>query len=264
MNHISKIETEITELRARLTHHELYQRLSEVTDIQIFMEKHVYAVWDFMSLLKALQNQLTGVSLPWRPAKNAKIVRFINEIVWGEESDVNEIGVPVSHFEMYLEAMQEVGANTSNVIQLINSAETLEGVHTAIAAAHLSRAEADFLTFTFDIIQTKEAHKIAAAFTFGREDLIPDMFLSIIKEASEDNKNRFPKLTYYLQRHIEVDGDEHGPLSLEMISELCGSSEQKWAEVLTVAKAALTQRIQLWDDISAAIARRQDESPIEI
>ncbi len=257
MNRIELIEKELVELKRTLRDHELYQLLSEIDDIKIFMEKHVYAVWDFMSLLKALQNKLTCVSLPWKPVKNAKTARFINEIVFGEESDLNEVGVPKSHFEMYLEAMQEVNADTTNVMNLINSITTLDDVNLHLTKANLKTAEKNFLDFTFRTIKTNEAHKIAAAFTFGREDLIPDMFIEIINQSSKQGKNNFPKLTYYLERHIEVDGDEHGPLSLEMISELCGESNEKWNDALEIAKNALTQRIYLWDEIAREIKEKK-------
>jgi len=101
MNRIKLIERQTKDLRKELTDHKLYGHLSELGDIKIFMEKHVYAVWDFMSLLKALQNQLTCVSLPWKPSSNPKAARFINEIVLGEETDVNENGIPKSHLRNY-------------------------------------------------------------------------------------------------------------------------------------------------------------------
>lgn len=217
------------------------------------MESHVYAVWDFMSLLKSLQQHLTGVSIPWKPVKNAKLSRFINEIVFGEESDLNEHQVPKSHFEMYLGAMQEVNADTAKVLDLVASLDDLSTINEQLDAADLKPAEKEFLQFTFSIINTNEPHKIAAAFTFGREDLIPDMFIEIINQTNSGHKNQFPKLTYYLERHIELDGDEHGPLSLEMIRELCGENDQYWEDALATAKAALQQRINLWDSIAEAI-----------
>ncbi len=257
MNQIELIEMEILEFRNNLRNHKLYSLLSELEDIKIFMEKHVYAVWDFMSLLKSLQHHLTCVAIPWKPVKNAKTARFINEIVLGEESDINENGVPKSHFEMYLEAMNEVNANTEKVLSLVNSTENINDVNKTLSKSNLKIAEKEFLAFSFNLIKSKEVHKIASAFTFGREDLIPDMFIQIIKQSKKTDKNSFPKLTYYLERHIELDGDEHGPLSLEMISELCGTNLDKWKDVLETAKEALKLRICLWDEIANEIEEKK-------
>lgn len=254
MNRTTFIEQELFESRKRLTEHKLYHLLSEIDDIRLFMEKHVYAVWDFMSLLKALQNHLTCTALPWKPSKNPKIARFINEIVFGEESDLNEVGIPKSHFQMYLDAMGEVQADTSKILAFINQIKSLDQMEDALHKSTLKIAEKEFLQFTFSVIKTDEPHKIAAAFTFGREDLIPDMFIEIINQANE--KNQFPKLKYYLERHIELDGGEHGPLSLEMIRELCGEDDKKWSEVLEVAKLALDKRIKLWDEIAHEILEK--------
>lgn len=259
MNAIDLIESKLKALRNELTHHRLYHLLTDVEDIQIFMEKHVYAVWDFMSLLKALQNHLTCNSIPWRPVKNAKTARFINEIVLGEESDVNELGVPKSHFEMYLEAMQEVGASTHKIEHIIGAAQSIPDMMRILSTANFKKAEKEFLEFTFKVIQTAEVHKIAAAFTFGREDLIPDMFIEILNKSDQETGRSFPKLLYYLNRHIEIDGDEHGPLSLEMISELCGEDDTKWNAVIDISIEALEKRIGLWDEIADEITAKKSK-----
>lgn len=258
MERIEIIEQEIQPLRDQLTAHRVYHLLEDVDDIRLFMEKHVYAVWDFMSLLKALQLQLTGMDLPWKPTANPALSRFINEIVLGEESDVNELGEPKSHYEIYLDAMLEVGADTSGITRLISSVNSMEDVVVAVNTQGLEKAERDFVRFTFDVIRTGKPHLIASAFTFGREDLIPDMFIEIIRQSEKENSAvTFGKLTYYLNRHIELDGDEHGPLALKMIRELCGDDEAKWSEALDTAKAALQQRIALWNGIAESIEQKK-------
>lgn len=250
MKEIESIELKLKDVRQKLQNHKVYNSLNEIEDVQIFMQKHVFAVWDFMSLAKALQNHLTCTLLPWKPVRNAKIARFINEIVWAEESDIDENGQAQSHFEMYLSAMQEVGANITEVLDFLDNITNLQDILVTIQQSNLSQDIQSFLDFTFQVILSNEPHKIASAFTFGREEVIPDMFIKIVKKSEHEGKKYFPTLLYYLNRHIELDGNEHSPLALEMLKELCQNDAKKWKEVEETALEALNQRVKLWDSIA--------------
>jgi len=248
-----ELQKEITPIRQELIEHDLYKNIDSIESIRVFMEAHVFAVWDFMSLLKALQNGLTNTNIPWTPKGNHVSRRLINEIVLGEESDLNEIGEPMSHFEMYLDSMEQLGASTEKIrtfIELINNTIPLEK---ALKQIDLDETIQNFVKFTFEKINSKKLNVIAAVFTFGREDLIPDMFIEIVKNIENNSDINMSKLIYYLERHIEVDSGEHGPMALKMIEELCGQDELKWKEAFVSSQESLQQRIALWNGINNQI-----------
>ena len=250
---IERIEKELYPLREHLQNHKVYYCVRTISDIRLFMEQHVFAVWDFMSLLKKLQNLLSYNSIPWIPSGYPAASRLINEIVWGEESDVNRKGEPMSHFEMYIEAMSSLGANPKKMFLILDRLKSGEKIDAILDKILLPDHLIDFMKFTFKAIKTNQPHIIAAVFTFGREDLIPDMFINIVKTLNEKNETQISDLLYYLERHIELDGDEHGPMALKMISELCGDDATKWEEATLMSKRALEMRIKLWDFIECSL-----------
>jgi len=259
---IERIEKELYPLREQLQNHTVYYSVHTLSDIRLFMEQHIFAVWDFMSLLKQLQNLLSYNAVPWRPSGYPAASRLINEIVWGEESDVNRKGEPMSHFEMYIESMQSLGANPDEMYRILEQLKSGEHINTILENAPLPQHLIDFMKFTFEVVQTEQPHIIAAVFTFGREDLIPDMFIEIIKNLKSSSKDNLEDLVYYFERHIEVDADEHGPLALEMIQQLCGDNEGKWEETLHYSKRALELRIKLWDGILNSIQKQSNLNPV--
>ncbi len=243
---ISKVKEEIRPLQDALLTHPLYNHINTPEDLKCFMEHHVYAVWDFMSLLKALQNGLTCTKLPWIPVGNPETRYLINEIVLAEETDINMFGERQSHYEMYIDAMKRAGANT----EIISSFITTEFSQILESANSLPASIAQFLRFTFETISRGKLHEIAAAFTFGREDVIPSMFNAIISRVQEHfPESELALFNYYFDRHIELDEDEHGPMALEMVKQLCEDDTTKWNEVLKISKEALSIRIGLWDGI---------------
>tara|TARA_Y100001978_G_C23698457_1_gene439168 strand:+ start:687 stop:1988 length:1302 start_codon:yes stop_codon:yes gene_type:complete len=256
MLQIEEIENDLIPLREQLKNHQLYNELMGLDDVRLFMEMHVFAVWDFMSLLKALQINLTNTSIPWTPRPSASLARFINEIVHAEESDINELGEASSHFEMYLDSMAQIGANPIEIKKLITLIENGSDIKSALNQLDIDPAVRNFVLFSFEVIESGKNHCIAAAFTFGREDLIPDMFIEILKQA-DSNNTRYNKLRYYLDRHIELDGDEHGPIALKMVSELCGDDPEKYKEVTDISQQALLHRIKLWDAIKIKISSQK-------
>lgn len=256
---IPDIQEAIRPQKDVLLQHPLYYKIHSVEDLHCFLENHVYAVWDFMSLLKALQQKLTCTTTPWFATADPETRYLINEIVLAEESDLDSDGSRKSHFEMYLGAMESCGAETLAITRFIDSVFSLRNIFVAIRKSDLHTNVKAFLDFTFRVIEEGKPHKIAAAFTFGREDLIPSMFTEILKNLGDQfPRTDLSRLTYYFERHIELDADEHGPMALQMISSLCGNDSNKWKEVADVSKEALEMRIGLWNAIQEQLEMKPE------
>ena len=255
---IQTINERIQSQKEALLQHSLYNKVQTISDLHLFLESHIYAVWDFMSLLKALQSQLTCTTTPWFATENTEIRYLINEIVLAEETDLTLDGKHQSHFEMYIEAMESCGADTQEINAFLEDVFATKNVFVSIKKSDLHSNIKAFLDFTFRVIDEGKSHKIAAAFTFGREDLIPSMFTEILKNFQANfPETDLSKLIYYFERHIELDADEHGPMAMQMISELCGQDESKWEEVSAISIVALEKRIGLWDAIEEMIVKKE-------
>jgi hypothetical protein len=244
------LQQAITPLREEVVGHPIYKSLAGPDDVAVFMESHVFAVWDFMSLLKQLQRDLTCVDVPWVPSGPRASRRLINEIVLVEESDEFEDGY-ISHFELYLRGMAQTRADTSTIEAFLALLRLGSDVEEALKTARVPGPAADFVARTWSIIRDAPIHCQAAAFAFGREDLIPEMFEHIVGIA--DPTGRLEYFKDYLARHIEVDADEHTPMAMRMLIDLCGEDRGKWDECARTVRSALEARVALWDGIMEAV-----------
>ena len=256
---VEKIRDSIKEPREKLLNHKLYTEIKSIEDLQIFTSNHIFAVWSFMSLLKALQNNLTCTKVPWTPNKNSETAYLINEIVLAEETDISQDGKRKSHYELYLDAMIDIGVKVENIeknIMLLSSSDSIEN---SIEKLDIHPKIKEFLKFTFSIIDEGKPHKIAAIFTFGRENLIPNMFNEILHEFQNNfTEKDISKLIYYFERHIELDEDEHGPMALQMVNELAENDPLKWEEIRDISIVALEKRIGLWDAIYDNVMKKNN------
>jgi hypothetical protein len=249
---IERLEKAVDEARARVTSHQLYASLNTHPAIVTFMEHHVFAVWDFMSLLKTLQRSLTCVEVPWVPSGPTGSRRLINDIVLVEESD--ELGGGfISHFELYVEGMFEAGADTTVINEFISLLRDKRPVVDALETAGVPAPSTEFVKTTWGFIANSPVHCQAAAFAFGREDLIPDMFEQVVKVNANQGGGKLETFVDYLARHIEVDGEQHTPMAMQMLADLCQDDQVKWQECAETVNGALRARVRLWDGILAAI-----------
>lgn len=247
---IERLGKDLEEDRIRVVAHPLYAQLDSHSRIVTFMEHHVFAIWDYMCLLKSLQRSLTCVQVPWVPSGRTASRRLINELVLVKESDVLATGF-ISRFELYVEGMDEAGADTTVIKAFIERLREGATVHEALKSVPVPAPSADFVTTNWTLIETAPLHCQAAAFAFGREDLIPDMFGRIV--AVREQGHHLDTFVDYLVRHLEVDGEELTPMAMHMLADLCGDDDVKWQQCADTAHQTFDARMRLWDGILAAI-----------
>jgi len=241
----------IGSFKQKLENHPVYDAVSTIKDLQCFMEHHVYSVWDFMSLIKYLQSRIAPTSYPWFPVGDGSIRRFINELALEEESDETmDSGKHASHFELYQQAMQEIGADTQTINNFLETVSK-QGITKALEVSEIPEPSKAFTQTTFQFINNDKPHEVAAALALGREHIIPCMFRSILKQIGVTDKQA-PIFHFYLNRHIHLDEDFHAPLSLRLLESLC-DDETKTQEAIQAAEKAVRARLDFWDGVHKSI-----------
>ncbi len=252
----------IASLRRRLDSHPIYGALRGVEDLRVFMGYHVHSVWDFMSLIKYLQHAVAPARWPWTPGADPTVQRFINELVLEEETDEagpDHPGEFVSHYQLYLGAMGEIGADAVTPARFVEIAGR-DGIEAALAAGLAPAPAARFTRTTFGFIESGKAHVVAAALALGREHIIPAMFRAFLARMAV-TEQQAPVFHYYLHRHIHLDEDFHAPLSLRLLEGLCGGDPARIAEAREAAVRAVEARIEFWDGVLHALPSQQVKVP---
>jgi hypothetical protein len=251
MTGIHKLEI----IRDGLLSHPMYKEMNTPDRVRVLMKHHVFAVWDFMSLLKRLQQSVTSIEVPWLPYATPSYTRFINEIVLAEESDEDGRGGYASHFQLYLEAMEESGADAAPINAFLNAIKNGVDYKKALEQDIIPSTVAKFVTFNLNLSLKGQVHEVASAFFYGREGLIPDMFKLLVDSLKKEGSSN-ERLNYYLRRHIELDEDKHGPLAEKLLSDLCGDDPKKKEEAIQIAQISLQMRKNLWDGVLMEIQEK--------
>jgi hypothetical protein len=246
-----------TEIRARMDAirgHAIFSRLRSVADVRVFMEHHVWAVWDFMSLLKSIQADVAPTRVPWVPPADADSARLINEIVAGEEGDDSPDGGDAheTHFGIYLRAMTAAQADSDLVKAFVGQVAAGVSPETALLDCQAPGASAAFVRTTMETCRGSLCERVAA-FTLGREELIPGMFREAARELATGAGPGLALFSWYLDRHISMDGDRHGPMSAQLFERVCLLDEETTTASLLAARRVLEARTRLWDATLAAI-----------
>ncbi|HWB07923.1 MAG TPA: DUF3050 domain-containing protein [Pirellulales bacterium] len=260
MDRLEHIQERLKPLRLALLNHPIYQEIDRLESLHVFMAHHVFAVWDFMSLLKTLQLRLSCVEIPWLPSADSTSCRLVNEIVLAEESDDDGQDGFASHFELYRRAMVRCGANTAGIDTFLNLLRQGSPLSVALESSTVPDCARRFVRQTFDVIEGGNLIAIASAFTFGREDLLPAVFQRIVDRLNVEAGGALEEFKYYLERHIDLDGDEHGPMAHRLTVSLCGGDESRWQLAEQTAVDCLNARQDLWDGIVDVI--RPEKNPL--
>jgi hypothetical protein len=238
--------------------------IRSLPQLRLFTEHHVFAVWDFMQLLKSLQELLAPAGVPWLPPRYPRLAGLINELVAAEECDCLpvELGGPcyLSHFSLYRAAMQEIGADTSS-IDAVLAVAAHEGLDRALLHPAIPEPSRRFMQSTRSLIQSGQPHLQAAAFCFGRELLVPDLFRALLDQLQLHSLHA-PILSWYFKRHISLDGDSHGPLAEQMVAELCESRPGALSAVESVRNRVVRERDAFWESIARVLAYAPHVQPL--
>ena len=249
---LDDLRSALAPVREELLGHPLYEAVDTLPRLRRFMSHHVFAVWDFMCLAKRLQRDLTSLEELWLPPLRPSLARFINSVIHGEESDIDPDGHAASHFGLYLAAMEEAGASVVPAQQFIGLLRDGAHVQSSLVAVGAPPAVQNFVSHTLQTAKEGSTVEVLAAFLFGREDLIPEMFSRLLPQWGDSSHAR--GFAYYVKRHIELDGDEHGPAGFRALAELAGHHAAAWEVAMQAAQSAIVARIALWDSVHASLA----------
>lgn len=254
-NLYARLLQQVEPVQTALLQHPVYTQVSDLSSLRVFMEAHVFAVWDFMTLVKALQRHLTCVNSPWLPPADIHSARLINDIVLAEETDEVAPGVYTSHFDLYLAAMREVGANTEFIQDFIKRLQQGIAPEQALAQVPISNCTRSFVQNTLDSANGT-VPEVRAAFLLGRETIIPAMFQQILSQLEQTYNISCKSFHLYLNRHIHLDEETHAPMGQQLLQNVCGDDPLKWQQAFESSHRALIARCHLWDHVEKSILVR--------
>jgi hypothetical protein len=240
----------------KLKTHPVFDSVRTKEDLRCFMSWHAFAVWNFMSLAKRLQHELKSAHLPWTPPKSSPVARMLKDIVLGEESDVKMWGWHNSHIDLYLSAMKEVGANTSQMEKFLGLISLKIEVNSALRMVKAPEAVQKFVQATNATVKNGSVTEVLGGFLYAREEAIPQVFQARLTEWS-DPIEKAPNFNYYLKRHIALLGDCEGPVALELVNDLTRGSEDSLQKIQHASVMAIDHRLVLWNALQSELDQRE-------
>jgi hypothetical protein len=247
------LNQQVTDFKNRLQQHPAFNNIQSLDELRKFTVYHIFLVWDYMSLLKSLQTQLTCTQTPWKPVQSPYIRYLVNSLVLKEESDLGADGEYASHYEMYRNAMQAMKADTGLMDNLMAHIETDMPVIKAIELSNIPGPVKDFLEYTFWVVQKTSLHEQAAVLCYGREGFGHQLIYQRAVALQQNHAEELNPFLYYLRHKNEINEKYHSQLSAILLEQLCGTDEKKWHEATQAANQSLRNRIRLFDYIHEKI-----------
>jgi hypothetical protein len=244
---LQAIQVRIAPLHNKIAQHPVLDKITSIADVRFLMQQHVFAVWDFVCLLKVLHQRVVGCEVPWFPSQDPDSARLLYELLIEEETD--RLPVPnlsdhqhQSHFSLYLTAMRECGADTEPIETCLARLKAGQSLEEALLHPGILSTTRAFVAQTFSTFQAATP-VLAASFVFGREAMVPDFFGPWLQQLITHKIPDCSLLKYYLERHITLDGDTHFPKAANMLARLCGDDTRAWQQASQMAEAALAARL---------------------
>jgi len=199
--------------------HPMFKKLNNIYNIKKYSEFQIWCVWDFMSILKQVQNFIFCNDILWLPPENPNAGAAFYRLIESEETDLGFKGGDLnraSHFQSFRAAMQELNADTKNIDNFLELIKTGKTLPEALNKSGASPQTKSFLLTNNHLIKQSPYNAIALI-TLTRENFLPAVFKSLLSYVNENEKIEL--FVWYHKRHIYLDSVLHGPLSIQIFNE---------------------------------------------
>ena len=238
--------------RLSLERHRVFDQLITNEDLQLFMSWHVFSVWSHMSIIKRLQLEFTCTCLPWTPYRSAKAAYLINKIVSENESTALTNNTYLSQFELYLCAMEEIGANTFSIRTFVDLIAANMPLQDALKISNASPAIDEFVLTNTHIAISGSVEEVLGCMIYADEYISPKSFM---RSSAGSALSRFDeeKFSLYLKMCCSTDPHRRHSDITNLLIEQTNGNESRLKTCLDAALGAIKRQANLWDALACKI-----------
>ncbi len=244
-------------LRKQIVHHDIFQQLDSLEHLQLFMESHAFVVWEDLSIVRAFQKSKNKDFVPWALRENAAQMRSLYATLLLAEADLDMEGKPQNHLDLYIQAMEEVGANTSKIGLLMRYLEQGVPWVDAVSSLRINPRYKEGIIHLLRHLELAEAHHLYALFGFARLHQIPPLLEATALDLAEQHPEHVATFVYYLEQARQYMCLQEDVLMAQMLTEQCGQDKEKWDSCTRLVAEVLQWRIKVLDSISRLIPQEE-------